>query len=150
MTPQRIAELLSTRADDLRLVVYHTCQGNERPIAARLFRLAFPPQDYACPLCGATPGPEGYLYEVLLDEDVPAEVPRLLEECHRGGVSPSFRPEISPPPPRTRHVYDPYTDCQGELDAPGLTPDELLPLEHPLVIHLDPDVAFVVLPGVGR
>lgn len=50
----------------------------------------------------------------------------------------------------TRHVYDPYTDCQGEPDAPGLTLDELLPLEHTLGIHLDPDVAFVVLPGVGR
>lgn len=50
----------------------------------------------------------------------------------------------------TRHVYDPYTDCHGEPDAPGLTLDELLSLEHTLVIHLDPDVAFVVLPGVGR
>jgi len=58
-----------------------------RPIAARLFRLAFPPQDYTCPLCGAAPGPEGYLYEVLLDEDVPAEVPRFLEERDRGGFT---------------------------------------------------------------
>ena len=77
---ETVARHLRERPHELRLVVYHDCQGEERPVVARLFALAWQPNDYACPLCGARPGLDGFTYEWCLDQDVPASVLRCLTD----------------------------------------------------------------------
>lgn len=80
MTPKDLSKALRERGDDMRLVVYHDCQGEARPTVALRFALGPPDRSYACPLCLAQPGPEGFTYETAFDEQVHPDIPRKLTE----------------------------------------------------------------------
>lgn len=71
---------LHVRPDELRLVVYHDCQGVAYPVVARRFAMAFQPEDYVCPLCLTRPGLDGFTYEWALDSEVPPDVARWLDD----------------------------------------------------------------------